>query len=66
MQACAKHYIGNEQETQRQSTQNGNGTTIESVSSNSDDLTLHELYLWPFQQAVRAGVAAVRIPGKRS
>ncbi|OOG00326.1 glycoside hydrolase family 3 protein, partial [Aspergillus carbonarius ITEM 5010] len=59
VQACAKHYIGNEQETQRQSTQNGNGTTIESVSSNSDDLTLHELYLWPFQQAVRAGVAAV-------
>ncbi|PYI04612.1 putative beta-glucosidase [Aspergillus sclerotiicarbonarius CBS 121057] len=59
VQACAKHYIGNEQETQRQPTQNEYGTTIESVSSNIDDRTLHELYLWPFQQAVRAGVAAV-------
>ncbi|GKZ31011.1 hypothetical protein AbraIFM66950_010931 [Aspergillus brasiliensis] len=59
VQACAKHYIGNEQETQRQPTQNDEGTTIESVSSNIDDRTMHELYLWPFQQAVKAGVATV-------
>lgn len=31
----------------------------ESVSSNVDDRTLHELYLWPFADAVRAGVGAV-------
>ncbi|KAE8370782.1 glycoside hydrolase superfamily [Aspergillus caelatus] len=59
VQACAKHYIGNEQETQRQPSQNEDGTTIESVSSNIDDRTMHELYLWPFQQAVKAGVASV-------
>jgi beta-glucosidase len=59
VQACAKHFIGNEQETQRQPSQDENGDTIESVSSNIDDRTLHELYLWPFQEAVRAGVASV-------
>ncbi|KAI9035723.1 hypothetical protein KD926_002944, partial [Aspergillus affinis] len=59
VQACAKHYIGNEQETQRQPSQSENGKTIESISSNIDDTTLHELYLWPFQQAVKAGVATV-------
>ncbi|KAL7927495.1 glycoside hydrolase family 3 protein [Trichoderma austrokoningii] len=45
-----KHYIGNEQETNR--TPDGN---ISSVSSNIDDKTIHEVYLWPFQDAVRAG-----------
>lgn len=30
----------------------------ESISSNIDDKTLHELYLWPFADAVRAGVGA--------
>jgi len=59
VQACAKHFIGNEQETQRQPSTNDDGTTIESLSSNIDDRTLHELYLWPFQQAVKAGVASV-------
>ncbi|CAG7924832.1 unnamed protein product [Penicillium olsonii] len=59
IQACAKHFIGNEQETQRQPSTDDNGDTIESVSSNIDDRTLHELYVWPFQQAVKAGVASV-------
>lgn len=45
-----KHYIGNEQETNR----NPEGNTS-SVSSNIDDKTMHEVYLWPFQDAVRAG-----------
>lgn len=31
----------------------------ESMSSNVDDKTLHELYLWPFADAVRAGVGSV-------
>ncbi|KAK3679727.1 hypothetical protein LTR78_000103 [Recurvomyces mirabilis] len=48
VQACAKHYIGNEQELNR-----------ETMSSNIDDRTLHELYLWPFADAVKANVASV-------
>ncbi|KAL2152564.1 hypothetical protein VTH82DRAFT_5748 [Thermothelomyces myriococcoides] len=45
-----KHYIANEQETNR----NPSGD-IQSVSSNIDDRTMHEFYLWPFQDAIRAG-----------
>lgn len=48
VQATAKHYLLNEQELNR-----------ETMSSNVDDRTLHELYLWPFADAVRANVAAV-------
>ncbi|KAL2059938.1 hypothetical protein VTL71DRAFT_10093 [Oculimacula yallundae] len=48
VQACAKHYLGNEQEYAR--------TT---QSSNIDDRTTHELYLWPFAEAVRANVSSV-------
>lgn len=29
------------------------------ISSNLDDVTMHELYLWPFADAVRAGTGAV-------
>lgn len=58
VQACAKHYIGNEQEVQRNPTVNDQGTTIEALSSNIDDRTMHELYLWPFQDGVKAGVAS--------
>ncbi len=29
------------------------------ISSNVDDRTLHELYLWPFAEGIRAGVGAV-------
>lgn len=49
-----KHYIGNEQETNRQPTGD-----VEAVSSNIDDKTLHELYLWPFQDAVKAGTGNI-------
>ncbi|KZS95892.1 glycoside hydrolase family 3 protein [Sistotremastrum niveocremeum HHB9708] len=48
VQACAKHYINNEQEHYR-----------DSSSSNVDDRTQHELYLAPFLKAVQAGVASV-------
>ena len=46
--ACAKHYIGNEQEHFRQVPESANfGFTInDSLSSNIDDVTLHETYLW--------------------
>lgn len=48
VQACAKHFILNEQELNR-----------ETMSSSVDDRTMHELYLWPFADAVKAGVASV-------
>ncbi|KAI1173955.1 glycoside hydrolase family 3 protein [Nemania sp. FL0916] len=59
--ACAKHFILNEQEHFRQVGEaNGYGYDIdETLSSNIDDKTLHETYLWPFADAVRAGVGAV-------
>ncbi|KAL5315406.1 hypothetical protein ACEPPN_016273 [Leptodophora sp. 'Broadleaf-Isolate-01'] len=50
-----KHFIGNEQELNRNPSTNNQRQHVESVSSNIDDKTLHELYLWPFQDAVRAG-----------
>lgn len=33
----------------------------EGISSNLDDRTLHELYLWPFAEGVRSGAGAVMI-----
>ncbi|KAI9434675.1 beta-glucosidase [Lactarius indigo] len=48
VQACAKHYINNEQEHGR--TQS---------SSNVDDRTQHEIYAAPFLRSVMAGVASV-------
>ncbi|KAJ6455924.1 beta-glucosidase [Mycena vitilis] len=51
--ATVKHYIGNEQEHFR-----GGSEAAQIYSSNIDDRTLHELYLWPFAEAVKAGVAA--------
>jgi beta-glucosidase len=68
--ACAKHYVGNEQEHYR----GGSGATAS--SSNIDDRTMHEIYVstihvrssqtaddelqaWPFAESVRAGVGSV-------
>lgn len=61
VQATPKHYIGNEQETQRNPNFDETGTNViqEAVSSNIDDRTMHELYLWPFANSVRAKAAAV-------
>lgn len=47
--ACAKHYIGNEQEHNRQATSD----TAFAYSSNIDDKTMHELYLWWVLQFVQ-------------
>ncbi|KAK6863554.1 beta-glucosidase [Apiospora arundinis] len=52
--ANLKHLIGNEQETNRRPY-----FGAEAVSSNIDDKTLHEFYLWPFMDGVRAGAASV-------
>ncbi|MCJ1343879.1 hypothetical protein MMC31_002077 [Peltigera leucophlebia] len=60
--ACAKHYIGNEQEHFRQAPEAVGVTGFkvnDSLSSNIDDVTLHETYLWPFADAVRAGVGSI-------
>ncbi|KAI0778053.1 beta-glucosidase [Trametes elegans] len=48
VQACAKHFLNNEQEHFR-----------DSSSSNVDDRTQHELYLHPFLRSVQANVASV-------
>lgn len=46
--ACAKHFIANEQERFRIAAEaQGYGFDIaESISSNVDDVTMHEIYLW--------------------
>jgi beta-glucosidase len=49
-----KHFIAYEQETNRNPSGN-----VSSVSSNLDDKTMHELYLWPFADAVHAGSGSV-------
>ncbi|KAJ2894532.1 beta-glucosidase [Zalerion maritima] len=63
VQATAKHFIGNEQEVMRNPVFLDNGTVtdiqFDSISSNIDDRTMHEIYLWPFANAVHANVAAV-------
>lgn len=52
--ANLKHLIGNEQETNRRPY-----FGAEAVSANIDDKTLHEFYLWPFMDGVRAGAASI-------
>ncbi|KAF2146981.1 glycoside hydrolase family 3 protein [Aplosporella prunicola CBS 121167] len=65
VQANAKHWIAYEQETQRNPEEAFDPNAVPydeqimSVSSNLDDRTMHELYVWPFANAVRAGVASV-------
>ncbi|OQO09569.1 hypothetical protein B0A48_04971 [Cryoendolithus antarcticus] len=53
--ACTKHFIANEQETNRIATRDGN-KTYQSSSTNMDDKTL---YLWPFADTVHAGTGSV-------
>jgi len=50
----SQHFIGYEQEMYRMTT-----VLQEGYSSNIDDRTLHELYLWPFAEGVRAGVGSI-------
>lgn len=52
--ATIKHFIGYEQEMYRMSS-----IITKGYSSNIDDRTLHELYLWPFAEGVRAGVGSL-------
>lgn len=50
-----RHFLLNEQETNRM----GGG-----YSSNADDKTLQEVYLWPFADAVKSGMMAVMCGSK--
>jgi beta-glucosidase len=51
--ATAKHYICNEQDTNR------NPGPLRSYSANLNDKTMHEVYLWPFASSVAAGVGSI-------
>ncbi|KAJ5664703.1 hypothetical protein N7462_011516 [Penicillium macrosclerotiorum] len=57
--ACVKHLVANEQETNRNIPSLLEGTHNQSISSNIDDKTMHELYLWGFQDAVKAGAGSM-------
>lgn len=54
--ATIKHFVANEQEHYRQAWEWG---FPDGMSSNLDDRSLHELYGWPFADAIRAGVSSV-------
>ncbi|KAK6081518.1 glycosyl hydrolase family 3 N terminal domain-containing protein [Seiridium cupressi] len=54
--ATIKHLVANEQEHFRQSWEWG---LPNAISSNIDDRTMHELYMWPFGDSIKAGVASV-------
>ncbi|SEI32038.1 YALIA101S02e07998g1_1 [Yarrowia lipolytica] len=61
--ATIKHFIGNEQEHYRRAEEWRDGFGFkdlkDAVSSNIEDRALHELYMWPFADAVRANVGSV-------
>ncbi|POR31033.1 Beta-glucosidase [Tolypocladium paradoxum] len=52
--ATIKHFVGNEQEMYRMY-----NPFQDAYSSNIDDRVLHEVYMWPFAEGIRAGVGAV-------
>lgn len=54
--ATAKHFLMNEQERFRQPGDLGVPTAL---SSNIEDRALHEVFLWPFAESVRADVASI-------
>lgn len=52
--SSAKHYLANEQETNRTA-----DLAEDRSSSNLDDRTLHEVYLWPWIDGTHAGMGSV-------
>ncbi|CRL20762.1 Glycoside hydrolase, family 3, C-terminal [Penicillium camemberti] len=65
VQALAKHFIGYEQETFRnpfnftEPYSIYNASEQVPISSNIDDKTTHEIYMWSFAEAIRAGVTHI-------
>ncbi|THY66554.1 putative beta-glucosidase [Aureobasidium pullulans] len=59
--AVVKHFVANEQETNRNPFLLGLIPQLgkQAVSSNLDDRTMHELYMWPFYDAIRAEPGSV-------
>lgn len=60
--AVVRHLVGNEQEHFRQVGEwdlNGWEALDSSISSNIGDRSMHEVFLWPFADAVHAGVGGV-------
>lgn len=57
--ASVKHWVANEQETNRNPISHEDGVTLSS-SSNVDDRAMHETYMWPFQDAIYAGASCNR------
>lgn len=57
--ASVRHLVGNEQEHFRQVGEWDEFDIENSISSNIGDRAMHEIYLWPFGDAVRAGVGSV-------
>jgi beta-glucosidase-like glycosyl hydrolase len=62
--ATAKHYICNEQETNRfygtpESIPGLGDVNSMGYSANLDDKTIHEIYLWPFIDSVAAGAGSI-------
>lgn len=54
-----KHFLLNEQETNRSVAYSPSGDTTEPYSSDADDKTTHETYLFPFYEAVKNGMEKV-------
>ncbi|QSS66359.1 hypothetical protein I7I51_07216 [Histoplasma capsulatum] len=58
--ATVKHLVGNEQEMFRMAFPVHPIDSLQKpYSANIDDRSMHELYLWPFAESVKAGVGAV-------
>lgn len=60
--AVPKHFLLNEQEWRRMPT----GYLGEAMSSNVDDRSLHELYSFPFMNALKAGAGSVMCSYQRA
>lgn len=60
--AVVRHLVGNEQEHFRQVGEwdvNGWDRLDSSISSNIGDRSMHEVYMWPFADAIRAGAGGI-------
>ncbi|KAH7324735.1 glycosyl hydrolase family 3 N terminal domain-containing protein [Stachybotrys elegans] len=68
--ATAKHWLLNEQEARRRPSVDESTperrVTDEAISSNADDRTIHELYAFPFMNALKEGAGSVMCSYQRA